>query len=359
MTEGIALPGDVRVAFDHLVAYGAAAIARQQGERQTALEWSGGIEPRIHLHGVCLHDLASMINRHAADHTAPDSWVMADLEVEPVWQAKQGSGKAVTTALFSPRVLGLNRLGVPVWRDARYACLDRLTSEDYLDCALIGALGEPSYWSERDGRDNPDLGASRWEMKTRNRGEEFVGHRLRKVAEAVAHMKDGEVAGGLAGRTITDRVGKGASDSRTPTGLKPPAPTDNARAWCAFWGLSLMGVVHRASGASSTTAHFGNHRDGYFYLPVMTRPWPLGRLRTVLRSPELLAAASAGLRSGLPARELGAGKKSLVGPVPAWAWLTARGASAVVRFPVHRSNNVNAPEKWAERGQVIEAGDSQ
>jgi CRISPR-associated protein Csb3 len=61
---------------------------------------------------------------------------------------------------------------------------------------MIGALGEPAYWpTDR----NADAGASRWEMKTRNQGAEFVGNRLVPLAQAVAARTIEQTLTGLTG----------------------------------------------------------------------------------------------------------------------------------------------------------------
>jgi CRISPR-associated protein Csb3 len=350
MTPSITFPGDRFVAFDHLVAYGAAAIAQNSGVQSIRLGWTDSVESRLDMFGIEWPDLATLVKRHATRHASPDSWVGADGEIRPELKADPKKRNTVQSALFSPRVTGMNDQGISHWRDLRAKALDGLSGPlDLLDFLMIGSLGEPSYWSENYGQRQQDYGASRWEMKTRNKGEEFVGNRLRKLAATVKSMPIANVEAGLRGDEIFDVAGKSAGDSRTPTGLKAPQATDNARAWCALWGLSVMSVTHHRNQntASLTTGHTGRHSSGYFYLPVMIRPWPLARLQTVLRSCELSAVADA----DLPESQASAGDLLV-----SWNWLGARGVAEVIRFPVHRTNNANAPEKWIERGKALVRG---
>ena len=55
----------------------------------------------------------------------------------------------------------------------------------WLDLRFLAALGEPCYWvRDRQDRIQQDYAASRLEMQPRNIGSEFVGNRLRKLADA-------------------------------------------------------------------------------------------------------------------------------------------------------------------------------
>lgn len=340
MTEVLVFPGDDLVVFDHLAAYGAAAIADAAGYSDMRIRWTDALEPHLELSGVSWPDLADAVHRHATARAEPSSWVSAD--------GITGEG---VSGLFSPRVKGMSDEANARWYSDRSAAVDRLHDEwAALDLAMIGALGAPSYWSRDNGDARPDYGASRWEMKTRNRGEDFVRNRLRLLARSVSSRTTDAVEAGLRGLTVVDEVGKGEAGSRTSTGLMPPTPTDNARAWCALWGISQFAVTARPTGASHTVGHAGHHLGGFFYLPAMARPWPLSRLRTVLRSRQLRAVATEGL--GLRADA----DISTADLATAWAWLVDRGAICVVRFSVHRSDNLSAPEKWAERGERLTPG---
>lgn len=332
----IDLPGDEFNAFDHLSAYGVAAILDAAAPGQMRLGWTDTLDPQIRLSGADWETIGTVVHAHAREHTDPGSWVQAD-----------GLNAGVARGLFSPRVKAMGPDEVRTWYADREDYLDIVAGPfARLDLAMIGVLGIPSYWSFDRGEPRPDHGASRWEMKTRNRGEEFVTNRLRLLAASVAARTPEQVASGLAGKTRVDETGKDRNDSRTPTGLMPPGPTDNARAWSALWGLSLLPVIHSTTGASQTAGHLGHHSRGWFHLPIMIGMWPLARLRSVLVSRQQFVAATTGLE---PADHASV-QVSDADRVAAWAWLTARDVPAVVRFPVYRSANKSAPEKWAQRG---------
>lgn len=325
------LTGDQLVAFDHLAGYGLAAILDAAHPGRVRLRWTADLDSRLQIDGSTWEQAGETVHAHAVRHTHPDSWVMAD-----------GDNNGGRSGLFSPRVKPMDERGVHTWYESRSTVLDRFdrSSESALDQAMIGALGEPSYWSFVRDQVRPDHGASRWEMKTRNRGEEFVAHRLRRLAESVASRAPLTVAQGLARLTVDDEAGKNRPDSRTPTGLMPPARADNARAWCALWGLSLTSVVHTSRGASRTSGHRGRLSEGTFFLPLPTRFVPLARLRTILISSALDSVAG-----GVPDAD-----RSLDAH---WSWLSNFGVDEVVSFPVFRSANVSAPERWAERGDLV------
>jgi CRISPR-associated protein Csb3 len=332
----VVLPGDEASAFDHLAGYGVAAILDAYDPGRVRLGWTDELEPRLRLFGTDWDTIARVVHAHASAHTAEDSWVQAD---------RTNSGSL--SGLFSPRVKAMSGPEARAWHADRDSALDHITGQwAPLDYAMVGALGMPSYWSYERGEPRPDYGASRWEMKTRNRGEDFVANRLRLLARAVAARTPEQVAHGLEGTACADEVGKGGADSRTPTGLTAPQPVDNARAWCALWGISLLPVSPSVVGASQTAGHVGHHSQGYLYLPLMTGRWPLALLRCVLRSAQLRAVTTVGITP----RELSGAPVSDAERVAAWLWLGARGVPAVVRFPVFKSPNKSAPEKWAQRG---------
>jgi CRISPR-associated protein Csb3 len=211
-----------------------------------------------------------------------------------------------------------------------------------LDIAMIGALGYPSYWSWHKGKLIQDWGASRWEMVPRNRGSEFVTQRLRPLASTVASKTSDAVERGLRGigEVIDDLDSK--YDSHTSTGLMPRRPTDSARAWCALWGLSLFTVTPTQKGTAKTTCHIGTSKEDAFYLPVMTEWWPLGRLRTVLRSKQLETIAKETSPHAIPVTAPAASQ-----------WLRSRGVIFVVKFPVRDHGTEKAPKRQADLGNQV------
>lgn len=149
------------------------------------------------------------------------------------------SGKTLH-ATMSPRLSGLS---VPCgWRKLqkdREAAIDSMRT--FGDYRYFGALGQPSYWSgEQSHKLRSDFGASRWEMVTRNRGQEFIGGRLLPLSQCVAARSVENIRDGLLGTKIEDEIGNNKSTSRAATGLHAPAKTDNARAWCALMGVAAF-----------------------------------------------------------------------------------------------------------------------
>src|SRR5690606_33927499 len=107
--------------------------------------------------------------------------------------------------------------GVGELQAERHALLDAAygPSTSWLDLQMMCALGEPAYWYRRpDGKPDLDRGASRWEMKTRNRGEDFVANRLAVLCQKVAERTPEAVLAGLRGDDPVDEAGKNAVDSR-------------------------------------------------------------------------------------------------------------------------------------------------
>jgi CRISPR-associated protein Csb3 len=232
-------------------------------------------------------------------------------------------------------------------QQARHAVLDDLTTaSQWLDLRFIAALGEPCYW-HRDDRDNrilQDDGASRYEMQPRNQGSEFVGNRLRKLANSVAQRDQGAILAGLLGDSVDDEIGKNVSDSRTATGLAGLGPTDNALAWCGLWGISQFPIAYRTGGVAVTSGHLSYQRKEAFYGPVWRGSWRPARLRSVLASEALLVLAGKGL---------GGSRWTEMAVTKAQAWLHARGVDGVIRFPVQKFGSDNAPERRAMRGETI------
>jgi CRISPR-associated protein Csb3 len=344
MTE-LQLFGDYRTALSHLALFGLGAILEAAGVANVRVGWSDGSDPRpvIRASQIDWPRAAGIVREHALHHVAADDWTAA-----------RDAGDR--SALMSPRIASL--ADDAAWRGhvaARWEIIDRVVGEqrtDWLDLRLIGSLGEPAYWRfNRQHQPLPDEGASRWEMKTRNRGEEFVGNRLRPLAERVAARSAEAIESGLTGNAPEDELGKNEVDSRTATGLAAPGPTDNALAWCALWGISQFPVIARIEHPSRTAGHLPaprraeRDRRGWFYVPVPARPIALPRLRTVIVSDQLAQAAAIGPES--PARA------GVLDAEAACGWLADRGIAAIVRFPIGEYGSANAPERRALLGTLI------
>jgi len=334
------LRGDVRTAFSHLTLIGLAAILEEAGAAGVRIGWTTSLDPRpvVSTLDIAASEIGEAVGAHAALHSIDGNWVA------------QG--------LMSPRITPPKDQAA--WErldEERSTVIDRQLDEGRsLDLRLIGALGEPAYWrfdrrGQRRGQRRPDEGASRWEMKTRNRGETFVADRLRKLAEAVAAREPSSVIDGLAGEQTIDEAGHDAIDSRTATGLAAPGPTDNAVAWCALWGISQFPVVHLVTAQSRTAGHIegtrgSGMRHGWFCIPVPDAPMALPRLRTINASAQLAWA-------GAPCVSEARSSADALRDEAARAWLTDHGVGAIVRFPIAEFGSANAPERRALAGKVM------
>lgn len=357
----ITMKGDSHYALWHFALYGAAAVLEQAFPEVTvSVCWQNPDSAELLLDGQAgLTDelVARALHEHARGHT--DSWVQA------LHDHRSGK-KATTVGTFSPRLpLPADADSWQVLQDARNGSIDQLLADrSWLDLAFISALGEPAYWYlDRDGKLRPDLGASGWEMKTRNRGEEFAQHRLAPLANSVTAREPLQVLHGLQGSYFADEASRNSVNSRTPTGLRPPYPTDNALAWFALWGMSFFPVRHRAlnpeprsrdQGARSvTTAQLRHHMPrvrltrAYTVLPYMEQPLRLSTLRSVLVSGALARQGAVLIRSQDPDSAASAP------PSPAdSAWLRSKGVRAIVTSALTASDNPNAPELAVDRGRM-------
>ena len=289
--------------------------------------------------------VAAAVHRHALKEVASDSWVQADLEGEP-WNGK--------SAVFSPRIASPTAKDSQKqspstetiearWRLLQSSRHDGIAqelrlSDSSVGVELIGALGEPAYWRFADVKQKeqrPDEGANRWEMKTRNRGEDFVHDRLRSLAKIVSDRNVVAVREGLLGAELRDEAykGKRSEESRTPTGFTKPQFTDSALAWCALWGIALFPVVHRLTGPSVTAGALplGRFTPKELVIPVLVGQYSLARWRVLIVSAQTHRVFS---------KESGTAR----------AWLTAHGVRAVIRFPVFVSDNSSAPERYLRSG---------
>ena len=239
ITLGSCGPGAL---LSHLALYGLAAILESGGITGLRAGWNGSGDQRPYLTGPDLtgERAAQVVSRHAGQAADRGSWLHRSITLN-------GSPRA----LMSPRLTTFG--DQTTWRQAqenRHQVLDSLTDQGrWLDLRFLAALGEPCYWvTDRQGTIQQDSAASRLEMQPRNIGSEFVGTRLRKLADAIAARTAGQILSGLLGDSVRDEAGGDAADSRTATGLAGPGPTDNALAWCALWGISQLPLAMRIKG---------------------------------------------------------------------------------------------------------------
>jgi CRISPR-associated protein Csb3 len=346
VTRFVLAGSDPRVLLSHLALFGLGAIL-EEAEAHPRLEWTGGMAPRPTVHGAgCGRaDVAAAVRAHAARRAQPDAWVSRTM-----------LDKGKLRGLMSPR---LTTLAIPGgWCDLeerRNETIDQVTVlQAVLDLRMLGALGRPAYWRMHQRQRRQDDGASRWEMQPRNQGSEFVGTRLSPLARAVAARSDDEILGGLTGAEPIDEVGHGKADSRTPTGLAAPGPTDNALAWCALWGISQLPLALRARQPAVTSGHVGRSSVGWFHTLAWEGDWRMARLRSMVASRQAREVAE----SHVLHRSEGRAVAGVLGDETARSWLAARGVSAVVCFPVSRHGSDSAPERRAGLANLCRLGAS-
>ncbi|MFN2495140.1 MAG: hypothetical protein ABR608_04430 [Pseudonocardiaceae bacterium] len=330
MTRLLLAGCDSRVLLSHVALVGLGAILEEAGAGPR-LGWTAGMAPTPVLHGCPPEQVAAAVRAHAVRHADPDSWVGRTL-----------MDRRKHRGLMSPR---LATLAIPDgWREleeGRHEAIDVLTAHRAeLDLRMLGALGRPAYWRMYQRQRRQDDGASRWEMQPRNQGSEFVGTRLRPLALAVAARSDAQVRDGLIGAEVVDEVGGDRPDSRTPTGLSAPGPTDNALAWCALWGFSQFPLGLRAGHTAGTSGHVGPAVAGAFYTLTWRGTWRMARLRSMLASRQARDVADSQTANRADAHPALSNR-------PAQNWLADRGVTAVLCFPVTRHGSDSAPERRA------------
>lgn len=333
MTDFV-LGSDHTRALDHFAGYGLSAILEDAGERDVRLHWSSDPTPKLILSGLRSTPtaVAELVRTHANKHCAADSWVQQVAVV-------RGAAKSSEIGLFSPRIFSPG--GPEAWKDLyskRFEALDSPQNQGWLDSLMLQALGEPAHWLLNTQVAEPDRGASRWEMKTRNRGEDFTRNRLALLAKHVAARTTSAVLDGLTGEATTDEAGKNDSSSRSGTGLTLPGVVDNAVAWCALWGLSTFRITHRVGRQSFTPGAYPQTRvhPAEMALPLVTSPTAPARLRRILRSRAFDVAAFGGAESA----DRAAGGEALR------TWKVV----GLVRFPVRVAGSASAPERQVLAG---------
>lgn len=364
----VKIAGSVGSVLTHMAALGFAAIVEDRTGELCRIE----ARPNGFL--VHLPDnlnpmaAAEVVSRHARART--ESWVTATCTV----------GNS-TIGVMSPR--GPAPADRAAWAessgerkrlyDAAYA-----SPTAWLDLEFMAALGEPAYWaSDKDGKPRLDFGASAWEMKTRNRGEDFISNRLALLCDAVAKREPADVLAGLNGDRRRDEVGSGSVTSRTPTGLSAPGPTDNALAWCALWGISQFPVMHRAlssrgsrqgTGSRSVTTgmlrglHRGSNVRAHVYLPVFDRAVRTSRYRTVASSAQLarraalIVLAPDGRAGRVGDTDQVRDRRAELDGASDVHWLIEKGCAGVLLAPQLASDNINAPELHISSGVVHSLG---
>ena len=336
----IRVPSDTNDFFDLFFVIGLSQILEAAAGAPVALHWDA-LSPDAVIEGAGdLTEAAGLVHEHARRHAGTETWVGA-----------VGDQEGRTRGVLSPRV---GRFGDAAawrhWQAERHRVIDTIAPEDGADLRFVGGLGEPAYWCVGRTGPQPERGASEWEMKTRNRGEEFVQNRLHDLARRVSARDAKAVESGLLGATTVDEAGKNSVTSRTPTGLRPPGITDNARAWCALWGLSAFPVRPVAPTATVTAPYSrtaaaprepGARLVG---VPVVSAPVTLASYRAIVRGAHLAEVTSHAARNVLGVQGDNDAPDVNVGKT----WLRAHRVEGVTVGRKVFSDNANAPEPWLE-----------
>lgn len=345
MTNNISLAGDVSSALSHFALAGLAQVARKISRRPVYISWTKRAvsTPQLIVDDVTLEDIAAELINVAS------TWSGGWTSVTHTYGAGEFSP-------FSPRFKPIDVAKHPEdWQShqaARKEAMDKLGVEnDYLALRLIHGLGEAAYWRFDKKNPRPDHGASRWEMKTRNKGQEFIKDRFQLLAKEVAGWEMQRVVDGLTGRALQDVIGKNSETSRSSSGFTPPGPTDNALALAAILGISVFPVFHRMHKISITPCAFPDtklHPD-FMVLPVPLTPITVERYENIIVSGSLAKiVAENGAARGRPRADSNADSDN----GDAHEQLKVLGVPACAIFKVNLGGSSSAPERYIEEGRV-------
>ena len=347
----LTIAGDYTSALTHFALYGLSLMVEQKHPGAVTVGWSQEGQPRAQMHaeGMSEEEIAECVHSYVSSLAADGSWVNVD--------QSYGAGKeSAVFSPFSPRIRGIDVEKYPDnWashQKTRQAHLDALMErDDQLSLLWIAGLGESAYWRFESKAPRPDHGASRWEMKTRNRGQEFVKDRLRPMCADLATWEPSAMLSGITGQTLYDSLDD-KPESRTGTGFTVPQPTDTALAFCALVGIANFPVIHQIHriGVTPGAYPYNALHPRLMVLPVSSsgRVTP-ARLRTVLRShayrrvvDEVGKAADGGFFMSELADEK--------------AILREKGVQAFVVFPIAKVGSDSAPERQVLKGSALPLG---
>ncbi|WP_054952022.1 hypothetical protein [Flaviflexus massiliensis] len=334
------IAGSIDDLFSHMALLGLSSILEDAKIGPIKLWWDDDEKPNIQIPDtVDIMGISSIVRLHAESRSLDDSWIKETFTI-------QQDRKQSTISLLGPRTASpVTSRDWEALESKREASLDKIPN--HIDLRLIQGLGYRSWWHRVGNTTRADAGSNIWEMRTRNRGTEFLPDRLLPVAKVIADRTDEEIASGLQGLTTVDEHGGNAVDSRTPTGFSLPRPVDNALAWCALWGLSFAPVPFKWDPSRSYPAYLpkdsvkAGKEQHQLLMPVVNTPVFPARMRTLLRSQQLIAVAD-----DRP-------KTAPVDQQVAWQWLQDHGVAAVIRFPVRYVGSTSAPERQALSGQRV------
>lgn len=345
--ESLRIAGSASSALTHFAMYGLAMVAEYEGAKHVRLSWSNERVPRAVLDiDLDRLQLAEGLRSFAERNSGEESWAIRTL--------KYGEGEF---SPFSPRFKAIDARKYPEdWakhQAFRSSYLDELLeSHQLLELRFIHALGEASYWHSENRQPRPDHGASRLEMKTRNKGEEFIKNRFALMLKELSTWNQEEILAGLTGSQVNDSLASKKEDSRTATGFTPPGPTDVALAFSALLGISSFPLAYHTHRKSVTPGTFPSQAShpSLLVLPLPTTPVTPARLRSMVVSQEL---ALLGLQELKEEQEQQSTDSEVLA---AGAWMRARGVPAIAVFPIKKAGTDSAPERQIQAGIVRTVG---
>lgn len=357
----IKITGDHQTLLTHAVLWGTASIlADALGSSRIRAGWvdeDGAtvlLNPVavIDVEGSSLLEVGQIIQGLALRVSSSDQWA-----AQLTWQApKDPSVSLLTPRTGLPTFKTFTEEAMAWWQqleDRRSSTVAALTP---FEQDMVRGLGERSWWLSETTGLRTDLGASPWEMKTRNRGEEFLKNRFLPLAEEISRWDPEKIVGGLTGASRDDTVGKNKAGSHTATGFSPLGPCDNALAWCALWVIGLMPPVHRTQPGNPQGKGLLRPRPSAYAGRVAGYQSSDGQERLVVTMPEKLVSPERWARlqrsaalSRIPPRK----DTEPTAQAAAQSMLRQQGVAANVLFDVSRSDNRSAPERRAETGVVM------
>lgn len=340
MKHSLVVAGNVYSGLSHFALAGLSLLARSICDGVVTTHWSDEPTPRgvLETEDITPEEIAGEIKRLS------QSWVQGWTSIRVQYAEGEFSP-------FSPRFKQIDPLKNPGdWskhQQARTAALDQLCVEDdHLALQLIQSLGEAAYWRFLGTDPRPDHGASRWEMKTRNRGEEFVSQKLFKYVDALSDWNSNDILAGLTGQRVEDPFGEDAS--RTPSGFTPPARTDLALAFAALIGIGQFPVSARTQLMALTPCAYPDTalHTKVAVLPVPAAPLTPERFESIVLSQEWASVVNA-----FGADETGRTPERLLHESAITA-LQQFNVPAAAVFRVHLGGSPSARERYFEGGKV-------
>lgn len=356
MTEFV-YPGPITSAATHMGLLGLGVILDDAGMGPVRVQWAGGRPRQAMLSNIngSHEDVAAAVQAHAAKQGRPGGWLTYTINTG-VWEKQPA-------AVMSPRIKRpTSKHDWALLQEARHYTLDTLTKARDTDALRqLGSLGEMGYWVvDQKGDTNPERAASSWDMKTRNRGQELVQHRLQPLAEVVANRTVSAVLSGLLGESVNDEHGKNDEGSRTSTGLTLPGLFDNALAWCALWGWNVTPPIPavRGGGSSATPGYVRRRKaDDVVVLPYVNTPCTIARMRSIMTSKSLAELATS-VATGHTTSHENVGMMPAIDPERAVAekWLQRRSVQGVLVCQVLHCGSSSAPERQVRQGTLEPLG---